>query len=123
MFWFTYLIYDLFSNGSKVSNSNSFFNIFITFLEFISLLLKGSFISRATYLDIPYKFQFGFQDPATDVMERIINLHHDIMFFLIFIVVKIIALFIVILRKDPGSSYVSTNFFIHRKDLKLKYYY
>jgi len=32
--------------------------------------------------DASEPWQFGFQDPATPVMEGIINLHHDLMFFL-----------------------------------------
>jgi heme/copper-type cytochrome/quinol oxidase subunit 2 len=32
-------------------------------------------------------WQIGFQDPATPIMEGIIDLHHDIMFFIIVIIV------------------------------------
>ena len=35
--------------------------------------------------DIARKFQIGFQDPATPIMEGIIDLHHNIMFYLIVI--------------------------------------
>lgn len=35
------------------------------------------------YCDTPTEWQFSFQDPATPIMEGIINLHHHIMFFLI----------------------------------------
>ena len=35
--------------------------------------------------DSPNFWQFFFQDPATPVMEGIINLHHDLMFFITFI--------------------------------------
>jgi len=34
-------------------------------------------------------WQFGFQDPATFLMEGIIDLHHDIMFFLIWIIILV----------------------------------
>lgn len=34
------------------------------------------------YFDIAEDWQLGFQDPATPIMEGIINLHHDLMFFL-----------------------------------------
>jgi cytochrome c oxidase subunit 2 len=37
--------------------------------------------------DYPTPWQLGFQDPATPVMEGIVDLHHDIMFFLVFIIV------------------------------------
>nr|YP_009746598.1 cytochrome c oxidase subunit 2 [Jenufa perforata]QII41618.1 cytochrome c oxidase subunit 2 [Jenufa perforata] len=36
-----------------------------------------------TYADAPVEWQTGFQDPATSTMEAIIDLHHDLMFFLI----------------------------------------
>jgi cytochrome c oxidase subunit 2 len=37
------------------------------------------------YLDSSYPWQLYFQDPASPVMEGIINLHHDLMFFITFI--------------------------------------
>nr|YP_009054639.1 cytochrome c oxidase subunit 2a [Chromochloris zofingiensis]AIK29127.1 cytochrome c oxidase subunit 2a [Chromochloris zofingiensis] len=36
--------------------------------------------------DAPHPWQCGFQDPATAAMEGLVDLHHDIMFFLIRIV-------------------------------------
>ena len=35
--------------------------------------------------DVPYPWQMNFQKPATQTMEALIDLHHDIMFFLVFI--------------------------------------
>jgi cytochrome c oxidase subunit 2 len=40
-----------------------------------------------TYLDVAEPWQYNFQDPATPVMEGIINFHHDLMFFLVIITV------------------------------------
>lgn len=37
--------------------------------------------------DAPESWQIGFQDPATPVMQGIIDLHHDIMFFMLVILV------------------------------------
>jgi heme/copper-type cytochrome/quinol oxidase subunit 2 len=37
---------------------------------------------------VPY--QINFQDPASPIMEGIIDLHHDIMFFLIIVVVFVV---------------------------------
>lgn len=45
-------------------------------LSFSSLALKYS------YCDTAEPWQLGFQDPATPIMEGIINLHHDLMFFI-----------------------------------------
>lgn len=40
-----------------------------------------------TFCDISRAWQFGFQDPATPLMEGIINFHNDLMFYLIIIVI------------------------------------
>jgi cytochrome c oxidase subunit 2 len=36
-------------------------------------------------LDIPRPWQLGFQDPATPIMEGLINVHHEVMYYVIFI--------------------------------------
>ena len=43
------------------------------------------FFGGMNNLDCPEPWQMGFQDPATPVMEGIIDFHHDVMFFLIVI--------------------------------------
>jgi len=40
--------------------------------------------------DAPEAWQMGFQDPATPIMQGIIDLHHDIMFFIIVILVFVL---------------------------------
>jgi cytochrome c oxidase subunit 1 len=40
--------------------------------------------------DSPENWQIGFQDPATPIMEGIINFHNDLMYFLILIIIFII---------------------------------
>jgi cytochrome c oxidase subunit 2 len=42
---------------------------------------------RTFSCDVAEPWQLGFQDPATPVMEGLIDLHHDLMFFLAFILV------------------------------------
>jgi heme/copper-type cytochrome/quinol oxidase subunit 2 len=44
------------------------------------------------YLDAPLPWQLGFQDPATAIMEGIINFHHDLFFFLVVILFFVIHL-------------------------------
>jgi len=34
--------------------------------------------------DFAQEWQLGFQDPATPIMEGIVDLHHDIMFFFMY---------------------------------------
>jgi hypothetical protein len=46
-----------------------------------SIIFRGLFL--CLFADSANNYQFGFQDPATFLMEGIIDLHHDIMFFLI----------------------------------------
>ena len=59
-------------------------NLFL--INFNSLLFSGILICyikiSTLYLDMAEDWQVGFQDPATPIMEGIINLHHDLMFFL-----------------------------------------
>jgi cytochrome c oxidase subunit 2 len=43
------------------------------------------FLSLIAYADAAQPWQFGFQDPATPVMQGLINLHHDIFSFMVFI--------------------------------------
>ena len=43
--------------------------------------------NKAFCFDVPHNWQMGFQTPATPMMEGIIDLHHDIMFLVIFIIV------------------------------------
>ena len=47
-----------------------------------------------SFCDFPKRWQTGFQDPATPVMEGIIDLHHSIFFFLIVILINVLFLFV-----------------------------
>lgn len=67
--------------------------------KIIGLLLSSQLISN---MDYAQPWQLLFQDPATPIMEGIINLHHDIMFILIIIAVLVgwLLLRCVMLFKD-----------------------
>jgi cytochrome c oxidase subunit 2 len=43
-------------------------------------------------LDAPLPWQIGFQDPATPVMEGIINFHHDLFFFLVAVLIFVLRI-------------------------------
>lgn len=60
--------------------------------------------------DIPYNWQFGFQDPATNLMEGIIDLHHDIMFFLIGVVILVAFLMTEFVWKEIASNSSGVDF-------------
>nr|UNJ18862.1 cytochrome c oxidase subunit 2 [Cyanidioschyzonaceae sp. 1 FvB-2021] len=57
--------------------------------------------------DAPVSWQMGFQDPATPVIEGIINLHHDLIFFfiLIFVFVAWILLRTVYLFNSDSNKF------------------
>jgi cytochrome c oxidase subunit 2 len=42
------------------------------------------------YADAPEAWQMGFQDPATPIMQGLINLHHDIFSFMVFILLFVV---------------------------------
>ena len=50
-------------------------------------LLFSIFLPFKAFNDAPEPWQLGFQDPATPIMQGIIDLHHDITFFLVFVAV------------------------------------
>lgn len=60
-----------------------------------------------TLLGIPLPGQLTFQAPATPIMEGIIDLHHDIMFFLVLIsifVLYLLAAVMVMFGEDKNSA-------------------
>jgi len=64
----------------------------LTFLVTLALtagtaVAVGVSVGAGARLDAPEPWQTGFQDPASAVMQGIINLHHDLMFFLTFVAV------------------------------------
>jgi cytochrome c oxidase subunit 2 len=59
------------------------------YLKIINVILFFTFFSDITFADTSEPWQITFQDPATPVMEGIINFHHDLMFFLVVILVVV----------------------------------
>jgi cytochrome c oxidase subunit 2 len=55
------------------------------FLNFIADNFKIFLNKNVVQCEAAEPWQFGFQDPATPIMEGIINLHHDIMFIIVVI--------------------------------------
>lgn len=57
----------------------------------MKLLFTALFlIPNLAFADAPEAWQIGFQDPATPVMQGIIDLHHDICFFMLVIAVFVL---------------------------------
>ena len=53
-----------------------------------------NFLNLVFNLKSASKYPFSFQDSASPIMEGIIDLHHDIMFFLIFVVIFVLWMLI-----------------------------
>jgi cytochrome c oxidase subunit 2 len=62
-------------------------------LKFLMTFITVSMVtltSNTVFCDWPKNWQLSFQDPASPIMEGIINLHHDIFFLLVFVAVFVI---------------------------------
>jgi len=51
------------------------------------------------FFDLPFPYQLNFQDPASPIMEGIIDLHHSLFFFLLLIFFMVLYLFSFLLRR------------------------
>lgn len=72
--FFFYLVLNMFTVQFRTSKRNSW-RLYPTKIGFVSI-----------FLDAPTAWQLNFQTPATEIMEKIVDLHHDVMFFLVLIV-------------------------------------
>ena len=73
------------------------------------LIFSLSFLIVNVDCDSPEAWQMSFQDPATPLMEGIINLHHDLMFIVIFIAIFVLWMLLRTVqlfsfRKNPVPS-------------------
>jgi heme/copper-type cytochrome/quinol oxidase subunit 2 len=92
---FFYVVFDMFVYGEKGRSAPYAIKV-LTQMHASKLLISKTkntsvslLLSNIIFLDSTAQWQFGFQDPATVLMEGIIDLHHDIMFFLIWIVILV----------------------------------
>jgi len=81
-FLFAYIIYEGLTNDRGVTNF-AWRDIEVTRYAMSN---RGAFL----FLDAPVPNQLSFQDPATRLMEGIINFHHDLMFYIIVISVLVL---------------------------------
>lgn len=72
--FFCYTVFNMFSVQFRTSKRNSW-KTYATKLS-----------AFAVVLDVPTAWQLNFQNPATEIMEKLVDLHHDIVFFLIVVV-------------------------------------
>jgi hypothetical protein len=79
-------------------------------IDISKLLEKRPFIfsllGSDTLLGLPLPDQINFQLPATPIIEGLIDLHHDILFFLVFIIVFVLyllAIIVLFFHESKGS--------------------
>jgi cytochrome c oxidase subunit 1 len=87
---FFYVIFDMFVYG-KAGLKSPYTIKFLTKMHLANYLqnVKWKLSFLLLLADHVNNWQFGFQDPATFLMEGIVDLHHDIMFFLIWIMILV----------------------------------
>jgi cytochrome c oxidase subunit 2 len=83
----------------------------------MSLLTNGG----DSLLGMPLPDQLTFQMPATPIMEGIIDLHHDIMFFLVLISIFVLYLLvaIIVLFSEDENSQRNTSTVSHHTILEI----
>lgn len=70
-------------------------------------------------LDSPIKWQWTFQDPASTTMEKIIDLHNDIMVFLVLIITFVLWMLIRIVQHFNSHNYETIRFkFQHHTNIE-----
>jgi hypothetical protein len=63
---------------------------------------KGQLFNQK-FFDVAEPYQLSFQDPATDIMEGIINLHNTIMYYLVIIIIFVSWILVNVLSKNHFS--------------------
>ena len=90
---FFYLIFEMFVAEYVIAKNNPWKHypqeVGFTVPQTLSAFFFVSQTNVNTF-DAPEQWQMNFQDPATPIMEKIIDLHHDIQFFLIIIVIAVL---------------------------------
>jgi len=76
----------MFTTQFKVTARNPWRTYPTTLVIELPDVTKAAIFFPLFALNFPEKWQMGFQTPGTVVMEKIVGLHHDVMFFLIIIV-------------------------------------
>lgn len=98
------------------------FNYKIIYIYFYNICFY--FINNLFFFDTAKAWQFGFQDSATTLMEGIVDLHHDIMFYLIWIIILVTYLmfelifrnsYLFSLQKNNMLQFLSSNWVLPKK--------
>ena len=123
VFIFFYFTYDLLVYGCPdlyLSWKNDLLTCF--YVQKLFLGNRLSFVNttkKFKLLDSPENWQLGFQDPASSIMEGIIELHHDIMYFLIVIVIFVSWMLIRIIQLFNQNVHTIPENITHNIELEI----
>jgi cytochrome c oxidase subunit 1 len=118
MFFF-YIIFDMFNIQHIVTKRNPWKHYKITGQVFVPRSPLQTFIP-VILLDVPIEWQWNFQDPATPTMEKIIDLHNDIMVFLVLIITFVLWMLIKIIHNFKATNHQTLRFsFQHHTNIEL----
>jgi len=85
-------------------------------------------IVAVSYSDAPYQWQMGFQDPATPVMEGIIDFHNHLMFFVVLVVTLVCWVLYEVLNRytaqlkiDPKQPELGYQFYYAKPAVKFSH--
>lgn len=103
--------------GVRILNTNLF--LYKTKSNTVKYYHNNSMLSDMTGNGFASDWQMNFQAPATETMEKIIDLHHDIMFFVVFIVTFVLVILIQIVRYFYYTNTKSLRYrFAHHKTIE-----
>lgn len=91
--FFFFLIFELFVGEYFLPKSNPWKHYPNTVSFNSPQTMAAFFLFTSTNnmsFDAPEQWQMNFQDPATPIMEKIVDLHHDLQYFLILIVISVL---------------------------------
>ena len=122
--FFFYVVFDMFSTQYLVVKNNiwKYYPAVIKRLipsTPIDLKHNFSLILALILLDAPKPWQWNFQDPATPSMEKIIDLHNDVMVFLVLIIIFVLWMLIKIVMHFNENNYTTLRFsFQHHTNIE-----
>ena len=75
---------------------------------------------RNYILDGAEEYQLGFQDPASPIMETIINFHNYVMTYLVFIVIGVTYMLgSIVMEYRKSKRVISHKYLIHGTEIEL----
>jgi cytochrome c oxidase subunit 1 len=124
--WFFFILFEMFKNQFVVMKTNTWkyfpdkHTIKLTKIKNLNTFVLAVLAPKSCYepeklvLDgFAAPWQLNFQNPATETMEKIIDLHHDIMVFVILIVTFVLWIMVCIIRYFSFTNLKTLRYSFH----------